>query len=120
MRDSITWRVEYHDGTVLNQYEGDEKFFYKDIDRTKGFNFFLMDNFGKPKFVAAFDEGEGGKLIWRLRVKRQGDLVLNLHIVGKKGRYVALVSEGNPVSIMDNFDESHALLSAPQPADGET
>lgn len=128
MEDYIQWIATYKDGTTLHQIESEgHKHAYSDIDRADLVSFSLYVKppglLGAPDGMRVFSchfDGDGEKLIWRRRVQhRDGADPLIVHVVGKKGRYVALVEQMGTCNLFDNFNEQDALLAFPQPVEGE-
>lgn len=119
MDDQLQWIAFYKDGSVLRQVEPDgEKRAYADIDRSELVEFGLfLDTL--CVFSAKFND-DGNKLIWRRRVQQvAGEGVFILHVVGKKGRYVAIIEQNGSAHMYDNFDERDAILAFPQLVAGE-
>src|ERR1051325_4836747 len=111
MTDSITWLAIYNNDTLLPQINQDgTKNAYEDIDREILRSFSLIQD-NRILFRAHFDS-DGKKLIWRRRVQKiPGEEEFIVHVVGKKGQYVALVFQSGTVGLYDNFNENDALLS---------
>ena len=106
----LSWRAIYNNGDQISQNNQT----YDDIDRDNLIAFQLM-NGEKVVFSVPFSEGQGKRLVWRRRVEKTIGKPDNVvHIVGKKGGFVAAVFDDSSVLIDDKFREDNNWLYPPQ------
>lgn len=107
------WVVIYKDRSQHWHLNNDsDDFFYKDIDREQleEFVFFLGD---KQIMRVDFSDGDGQHLVYLRRVQMiAGQGETEFYILGKKKRFMCLITASGEISIYNNFKES-ALLSEP-------
>lgn len=107
----LSWKIHYNNNDIISQ---SKDFGYEDIDREKLTAFQLLE---KDKVVLSvpFSEGQGKRLIWRRRVEHSpGGKEKIVHIVGKKGGFVAAVFDDGTMLIDDKFREESNWLYPPQ------
>lgn len=121
--DPLQWRAVYVDGELGHQIhpETGEKSSYEQIDRARLGAFHLIRPDGTLVFSVDFRNGDGHNLVWRRRVIKRSDMEQGIvtHIVGKKGRFVAMVTQDGATLLADNFNAKDALLSFPDAVEGE-
>lgn len=105
----ISWQAQLVNGV---QTQKDTPYEQIDRDNLKAFNLIKGD---EVVFSVPFKDGQGKRLIWRRRVEMTpGGEQTIVHIVGKKGGFVAAVFENSFVLIDDNFSEENRWLYPPQ------
>lgn len=109
----VKWVAIYKDGSRhwhLNEPADD--FFYRDIDREQLSEFALFMN-DKLIMKLDFSDGDGDRLVYLRRAQQvPGQGEVSFYILGKKKRFMSLISEDGQITIFNNFKES-ALLSEP-------
>jgi hypothetical protein len=112
----MRWEATYRNGTIQRQSEQST---YEDIDRDSLAAFTLKKD-DRAVFTLDFSDGDGHSLVWRRRVEQTlGREPIVLHVVGKKGKGIALVYESGEVVLLNNFKEGMGLAYAPEFRDFE-
>jgi len=122
LQDRFMWLAIYEDGSFLRQIDEDgTKHGYGDIDRDSLISFRLITPAGNLIFAANFELGEGKNLVWRRRVAKRQDQegAIAVHLVGHKGRYVAMIMQDGASILFNNFKSDDALLNFPQHNESE-
>lgn len=115
VNDRFTWQAIYDDESIHYQIHPKTgiKSAYNDIARDHLVAFQLCYQ-GIPFLTIDFEKGEGSKLVWRRRVEQtEAGRVTIMHILGKKGRFVLLVSQDMKTVIVNNFRENDRWLDSP-------
>jgi hypothetical protein len=105
----ISWKAQLANGT---QYQKDTP--YENIDRDNLRAFSLVRG-EEVIFSVPFKPGQGRRLIWRRRTEMTpGGVATVVHIVGKKGGFVAAVFDNGFVLLDDNFSDDNGWLYPPE------
>jgi hypothetical protein len=118
-RDAISWVAHYGGGNVINQYDGETKHFYEELERNDLIRFDLVKDDQVICSVICDDRPE--LLFWRKRgyIDLKSGAELPCHIVGKKGEFVALVFPDGRVMMRHNFVADDVYFDEPSPVKGE-
>lgn len=111
INDSFQWAVSYTDGSTLEQINNfNEKNAFTDIDRSKLASFSLINKeTGALAMSVEFNE-DGNKLIWVRRVFVTNGVPICVHILGKKGKFVAAVFQDGGIVIKDKLVKNDPLF----------
>lgn len=121
--DWATWAVIYDNGEQVRQKEFITS--YEELDRQRLREFQMWRN-DQLVLAIPFNEGQGGRLIWRRRVRQHRKLADNtfvmqdcFYVVGKRGAFVAVLFEDGVTVMDDNFKEGHAWYGDVEKVSGE-
>lgn len=124
--NTIQWRANYNDGTSTDQYEGDVKRKYEDIDRTRLTSFSLFkDNYSAK--ILTFHLEKDQKLIFRKRViQTVGETPIDVYLVGwqqnvngQNIQSIAYVFPNGQIEIMGAWKGDHILFGKVELLDQE-
>lgn len=98
------WVAQYTDGTTINQRDSDQTpHSFEDIDRDKLQTFTLKNENGVVAISIIF-EGDGKELVWTRRTFMPNvGSPYEVHIVGKKGRFISGLFPDGSIAVRNNF-----------------
>lgn len=111
MDDQYKWRANYTDGTSLRQRDADNTpHAYESIDRDKLASFVLVDQDDTVAFAIQLEPGEGKDLVWTRRTDTKDFVTFKtVHVIGIRGKFVALLFSDGTVVVRHNFVDDPSL-----------